>query len=255
MVTISTAWLNAWIASWVWPFIRVLAFMNTSAVFDNKGVPRRVRIGLAALIAILLAQVLPSPPPLSDSNAMLVLIQQLLVGVTLGFATKLIFAGFEMAGDFMGLQMGLAFAQFIDPQRNSPSPLIGSFLGVLASLIFLSINGHLLALAALVKTFELIPVGSNLDIINPNRIALMGGMIFAIALQIALPVLAALLTANVVLGILTRAAPAMNIMSIGFAITILTGMWVLWMGLPYLSTVFEQVILRVFEVPIFKGLR
>ena len=160
-----------------------------------------------------------------------------------------------MAGDFIGLQMGLAFAQFIDPQRNTQSPLIGSFLSVMASLIFLSINGHLLILAAISSTFDLLPVSIQMDTLDPKRIVLIGGILFTVALQIALPVLAALLTANIVLGILTRAAPQMNIMSIGFSITITTGLWVLVMSLPYLANVFEQTSLRILEVPIIQPMK
>ncbi len=255
MITLDSATLNAWIAAWIWPFIRVLALLNTAPVFDSKSISRKVRFGLTAMMAILLSGILPPPPTLSDTQAMLILAQQIMVGASLGFTLKLIFSGFDMAGDFIGLQMGLSFAQFIDPQRNSSSPLIGSLLSLIASLIFFSLNGHLMMLAAITKTFEMVPIGVDFSFLDAKRIVLIGGMLFAIALQIALPVLAALLTANVVLGILTRAAPQMNIMSIGFAVTLLTGFWVLWMSLPYFSGIFEQTVMRILQVPVINPTR
>eukprot|EP01030_Chromulinospumella_sphaerica_P014692 gene14692-14488_t len=117
--------------------------LATAPVFDNRTVQRRTRVGLAALIAILMMPLLPAPPVLSSAQAIPVLIQQILIGVAMGFSMRLVFAAFEMAGDLLGLQMGLAFAQFIDPARGTQTPLIGSFLGVLAMLTFLVIDGHL----------------------------------------------------------------------------------------------------------------
>ena len=224
--------------------------LATAPVFDNRTIQRRLRVGLAVLITVLTVPILPAPPPLSDNMALGVLIQQILIGVSMGFSMRLVFAAFEMAGDILGLQMGLAFAQFIDPQRGGQTPLIGSFLGILASLIFLSIDGHLLVITAVVKSFELLPVGANLDVINTQSIALAGNIMFGLALQMSLPVLTAILISNVVLGILARAAPQLNIMSIGFSITITVGLWVLWVSLPYFVAGFEDKINRILEISI-----
>jgi flagellar biosynthetic protein FliR len=251
MVTFSSAMIAKWLALWIWPFIRILSMLTSAPIFDNRSVPRRVRIGLAALVAMLVSPLIPQPPSLDNTQAIVVIAQQILVGVGLGFTLRLVFAAVEMAGDLLGLQMGLAFAQFIDPQRSTPSPLIGSYLVVLVSLAFLAINGHLLIIASIVKSFEIVPIGVTFDFLDAKRIVTIGSLLFSIGLQIGLPVVAALLTANVVLGILAKAAPSMNITSIGFAVTLLTGFWILWLGLPYLATLFEDIIMRILQVPIF----
>ncbi|MFN7834496.1 MAG: flagellar biosynthetic protein FliR [Burkholderiaceae bacterium] len=252
MVTISSAVIAQWLASWLWPFIRILALLSTAPVFENRAVTRRVRIALAALIAILLGPLLPVPPAMSDTQALIVLLQQIMIGISLGFTLRIIFTAIEMAGDLLGLQMGLAFAQFIDPQRAAPSPVLGSFLSILTSLAFLAADGHLMIIDALVKSFEIVPISASFDFLDTHRLASFGTLLFSIALQIALPVIAALLTANVVLGILAKAAPQMNITSVGFAVTLLAGFWILWMSLPYLSTVFEQTTLQVLQTQIWR---
>ncbi len=250
MVPINGEQLEIWIASFLWPFIRILAMLATAPVFDNRTVQRRTRVGLATLIAILMMPLLPAPPVLSSAQAIPVLIQQILVGVAMGFSMRLVFAAFEMAGDLLGLQMGLAFAQFIDPARGTQTPLIGSFLGVLAMLTFLVIDGHLLVIAAVVQSFELIPISANLSVVNSQSIALAGSIMFMLALQISLPVMAAVLISNIVLGILARAAPQLNVMSIGFSITIGVGLWILWVSLPYFIAGIDSAIGRLLSISV-----
>lgn len=250
MVPINGEQLEIWIASFLWPFIRILAMLATAPVFDNRTVQRRTRVGLAALIAILMIPLLPAPPVLSSAQAIPVLIQQILIGVAMGFSMRLVFAAFEMAGDLLGLQMGLAFAQFIDPARGMQTPLIGSFLGVLAMLTFLVIDGHLLVIAAVVQSFELIPISANLSVVNSQSIALAGSIMFMLALQISLPVMAAVLISNIVLGILARAAPQLNVMSIGFSITIGVGLWILWVSLPYFIAGIDSAIGRLLSISV-----
>jgi flagellar biosynthesis protein FliR len=250
MIPINGEQLEIWIASFLWPFIRILAMLATAPVFDNRTVQRRTRVGLAALIAILMMPILPAPPVLSSVQAIPVLIQQILIGVAMGFSMRLVFAAFEMAGDLLGLQMGLAFAQFIDPARGTQTPLIGSFLGVMASLVFLVIDGHLLVIAAVVQSFELIPVSANLTVVNSQNIAQAGSIMFMLALQISLPVMAAVLISNIVLGILARAAPQLNVMSIGFSITIGVGLWILWVSLPYFIAGIDGAIGRLLSISV-----
>ncbi|HEY1058324.1 MAG TPA: flagellar biosynthetic protein FliR [Limnobacter sp.] len=250
MIPLSSAQIELWVAAFIWPFIRILAMLSTAPVFDNRSINRRLRVGLAALIAILMMPLLPAPPTLTQAQALPVLLQQILIGVSMGFSMRLVFAAFEMAGDLLGLSMGLAFSQFIDPVRGGQSPLLGSFLGVLASLVFLAMDGHLLIIAAAVQSFQLIPVSGNLSVINPQNIASAGSIMFMLSLQIALPVLTAILICNIVLGILARAAPQLNIMSIGFSITITVGLWVLWVSLPYFISGIDGAIGRLLSISV-----
>ncbi|MDX1669543.1 MAG: flagellar biosynthetic protein FliR [Limnobacter sp.] len=253
MIPLNTEQLGIWIAAFLWPFLRILAMLSTAPVFDNRAVQRKVRVGLAAMIAIVLMQVLPPPPSINDALSLNLLLQQILIGAAMGFSMRLIFTAFEVAGDMLGLQMGLAFAQFIDPQKGGTTPLIGSYLSILASLVFLALDGHLLVIAAVVKSFELVPISANLDVVNANHIAMAGSIMFMLALQIAIPVLAALIISNVILGILARAAPQLNVMSIGFSITITAGIWVLWISMPYILGNFDSMIGRLLTVSVLKG--
>lgn len=252
MFLINSATILTFASAFVWPFIRILAMLSTAPVFNHRAVPRRVRVGLAMGIAIIVSPLLPPPVMLNDPRAMAVLFQQIAIGIAMGFSMRMIFSAFEVAGDLLGLQMGLAFAQFIDPQRSSPSPLIGSFLGLLASLAFFTLNGHLLVIAAIIKSFEIAPVADVFSHIRPERIAALGSLMFMLGLQIALPVITALMSANIMLGVLARAAPQLNIMSIGFAVTLLAGFYVLYLSLPFLSITFDQAILRTLEVPVLQ---
>lgn len=227
--------------------------LSVAPVFDHRVINMKTRIGLSAFLAMLIGMNIEQPPEISDAQAIAVLLQQIAVGLALGFSIKIVFAAFEMAGDFVGYQMGFAFAQFIDPNRGTSSPLLGGFLSILASLIFLSIDGHLMIISTLIKSFEVVPISANLDVIRPGSIAGAGVVMFNLALKLAMPVLATLLILNVVLGILTRASPQMNLMSIGFSITILGGLWLMLVTMPYFASSFEEAINRMLTVSVLKS--
>jgi len=253
MFTINGDALNLLIAAWVFPFVRIMAMLSTAPIYDQRSLPIQVRIGLSAIIALLLAQTLPQPVPINDPMTVAIIAQQILIGVALGFSMKIVFAAFQFAGDIIGLQMGLAFAQFVDPEKGSVSPLIGSFLTILASLIFLSMEGHLMLIDAVTKSFDVVPVGSPSSGVTFENIVLAGGMLFMLGLQIALPVVGALLVANLVLGILTKASPQMNLMSVGFSLTIAMGILVLSFSVPYMVSTFAEALTRVASVAILRA--
>lgn len=236
MLSVTSAQLAGWIAAFVWPFARVLALISVAPVLGHASIPARVKIGLAALIAVALAPALPPPPAnaFEDWNAINLLLAQTGIGLALGFTLRVIFAAFEMAGDLIGMEMGLSFATFVDPQNSSQTPLLGSFFGIVATLVFLSIDGHLRLLMALGDSFTLFPVGADALSHAPLReLARLGSELFRIGLHLALPVLTALLVCNLALGILTRAAPQLNLLSVGFPVTLLTGLWWLAHGMPW----------------------
>jgi flagellar biosynthetic protein FliR len=193
----------------------------------------------------MLVTVLVAPPagasvsPYSLPGVILI-VQQVAIGVTLGFVVQMAFAAVELAGDLIGLQMGLSFASFVDPQRGEPAPIVGSFLGVAAMLLFFAIDGHLALIGALAETFRTLPVHA---VAWPwlawHELATAGALVFAAGLQIALPVLAALILVNVALSVLTRAAPQLNLFAVGFPVTLLAGMLVLLLALPRLLPLVE----------------
>ncbi len=249
MLTIGSAELSAWLAAFLWPFARVLGLLIAAPLFGNPRFPLRVRLGLALLITVVVAPTLPPVPQVApDSLAGLgIFAQQLLIGLTMGFVVRLIFTAVEMAGELIGLQMGLGFAMFYDPQNAGQMPVIGQFLGVLATLIFLALNGHLLMLSALAESFRDLPVGMLPGQGRWLDIAGWGAGIFSAALLLAMPVIAALLTVNLALAALTRASPQLNVFAIGFPITLAVGFAALLLTLPWLSPAIESLLREAME--------
>lgn len=225
MISITTAQIDAWLAAFIFPLARILALISSSPLLGNKTVPRRIKVGLSVLLALLIAPTLDNLPQvaLSSPQGMLILAQQIIIGVAMGFTMQLIFTAVEMAGELAGMQMGLGFASFYDPIHASHTQIISQWMGIVASLIFLALNGHLFMIAGLANSFQTLPIGGMLSDKGIYGIVIWGGSIFAYALQFSLPLLAALLITNLGLGILTRAAPQLNLFAVGFPITLAIG--------------------------------
>ncbi|MDB5803646.1 MAG: fliR [Betaproteobacteria bacterium] len=238
MLSVTDAQLIAWVNAFLLPLARVLAMIATAPVLNHKSIPVTVKIGLGALIAALIAPTLPPLPNaiLLSWNGILVLLQQIGVGVAFGFTLQLIFSGIEFAGDLIGMQMGLSFATMMNPQSGMASPVTGTFLSIIASLVFLSIDGHLTMVAAISESFHAFPIGipSGGSALMARDLASMGGQVFSIALHLSLPVVAVLTICNLALGVMMRAAPQLNLMSIGFPISLLVGLWMMWICAPQL---------------------
>jgi flagellar biosynthetic protein FliR len=242
MISVTTAQLNAWLAAFAWPLARILALIASAPVIGNPGVPARVKIGLGLLLTILVAPLVPSPPGIDPASAsgLLILAQQVLIGLAMGFAMHVVFHAAEMAGELIGLQMGLGFATLYDASVPGFIPIIGQYLGIVVSLAFLAVDGHLLLLSALVESFQVLPLAPLSAPSGLRALVEWGGSIFSYSLALSLPLLAALLTTNLALGVLTRAAPQLNIFAVGFPLTILVGILVLALSLPYFAPVLER---------------
>lgn len=237
MITLTSVELNTWIASFLWPLTRILGLMSVAPLFGNVSVPARIKIGLGIMLAIIIAPTVPALPatdPMSMTG-LLILAQQLVIGMAMGFAMRVVFAGIEMAGEITGMTMGFGFASFFDPQTRARSSAISQFLALIMLMVYLATNLHLLVLSTLAQSFDLLPISSQF-IANEGlfQMVKLGGRVFSAGVQLSLPMVAALLIANVALGILTRAAPQLNIFGIGFPITIGVGLIMIGIVLPYL---------------------
>jgi flagellar biosynthetic protein FliR len=234
VLSFSDAELQLLFATYMWPFMRCLAMVQTAPVFSHRAIPQRVKLGLAIMLAVIIGPTVQSQAvidPFSGAGILMV-VQQFVVGAAIGFGLRVVFAAFELAGDLMGLQMGLGFASFLDPARNAPSPVLATFLMLTATLVFMSIDGHLTLIVTLVESFNTIPVGpSPLASIDWMRMAGLGSLVFSSGLQLALPVMGSVLMLNIALGFISRSAPQLSIFNIGFAITLLAGMGALWVSL------------------------
>ena len=250
MLTFTEAQLTQWIAPLLWPFLRALALFTALPVLGGRSVPTRVRIALAAFIAIAAQPTLPEAPTvaLDSPQALMLVAQQLVIGLSLGFAVRLVFAAVEFAGEIIGLQMGLNFAGFFDPVSAGTATASSRFFGTTVAWLFIVANGHLLVIAALVHSFSAFPIGPEpfafLREAAPHR---WGAEIFSTGLWIALPLITMLLFVNLVLGAISRVAPQINIFAIGFPVTLGVGLLGLLLTLPALTTPFTMTLERLLE--------
>lgn len=250
MLTFSEAQILAWITPLLWPFLRTLALLGSLPVFSQRAVPMRVKIGLAGFIALAAQPSLPAFPvvPLDSPAAFMAVVQQLLVGVTLGFAVRLVFAAVELGGELIGLQMGLNFAGFFDPATASQGTASGRLFGTLVAFVFVLGNGHLMLIQAVVRSFEVFQVGDTplafLHQLQPQR---WGAEVFMLGLWIALPLVGMLLFVNLVLGVISRVAPQISVFSVGFPITLSVGLIGMLLTLPLMEQPFSAALLRLVE--------
>lgn len=227
MISFSQDQLVAWMSPLLWPFVRALALFMAAPVLSSRAVPARAKIGLAFLVALGCQASLSGQPVvgLDSPQALAVLLQQIFIGLAIGFAVRIVFASVELAGELMGLQMGLSFASFFDPVSNAQVSAIARLFTILVTLMFVAVNGHLLLVVALVNSFQVFPVDAGvMQAAGQLQIHRLGAELFSTALWIALPMIALMLFVNLTLGIISRIAPQINIFAIGFPVTLAMGM-------------------------------
>jgi len=235
MITITSAELNAIIATLAFPMARVLALLAASPPFNNASLPTRIRLicGLAVTAAIA-----PGLEPLTtvepaSGMGLLILAEQMLIGYAMGFSLRLVFSAIDLAGNALSMQMGLGFATTYDPTSSSQTPVISEFIGVLSLLVFLAIDGHLMVLSTLVESFRVLPIGVLPHKASWANMANAGATVFSAGLLLALPIVVTLLITNTAIAVLGRVAPQLNIIVIGFPVTITIGFVALYVCLPY----------------------
>lgn len=222
----------------LWPMLRASAFVAVAPVLGSRNVTPRARITLAVALALLLVAVLPSPPPLPAFSAdwWLTALQQVVVGLAIGFVFLLVFEAVSLGAEAISVAAGLSFAQMTDPLRGTSSGVLAAFMNTIAILVFLAMDGHLQLVDALATSFLLFPVGTALpggaDLVRWLDFSV---IIFTGAAQVALPVMTALLATNLALGLVSRAAPSLNLFAIGFPASLLLVLVALWAWLPAIS--------------------
>jgi flagellar biosynthetic protein FliR len=248
MIGFDEAQILQWVLPLLWPLLRVLGLFTAAPVLSMRVIPIRVRVGLAALV-VLCAQ--PSLPPMPmvalDSPAALAMVaQQVVIGLTIGFAARVVFTSIEFAGELIGLQMGLNFASFFDATSGSQVTATARFFNTMAAWLFVVINGHLLLTVVVVESFQRFPVSDHpLDLLLQIQPQVWGADLFRYGLWIALPTITMLTFVNLVLGLISRVAQQLQIFSIGFAITISVGLFGLLVTLPMLQSPMLAVLERL----------
>ena len=252
--------LSVWLVAFLWPFVRMLALISTAPVFSEKAVPRTVKVGLALLLAVAIAPTLGTLPavPLVSAAGLWILLQQILIGAAMGFSMKMVFAMVQAAGEYVGLQMGLSFASFFDPTSGGQTMVLARLLNVIAMLLFLAVDGHLVLIEALAESFHTLPIAdAPLAAGGWFLLVTAGGQIFLGGLILALPLIATLLTLNLAMGILNRVSPQFSIFAVGFPITLLAGIAMLQVLMQYMGPFLEPRFAAgfVFTQEFLQGLR
>lgn len=227
--------ISAWIGSYLWPLFRIGAALGAVPVIGTRMVPIKIRLGLALAVTFVVVPVIPPAPaidPLSVSGA-LVSLQQILIGTAMGFTLHMVFGAFVHAGQTVAMQMGLGFASMVDPQHGVQVPMVSQFYVILVTLTFLVLDGHLAMIEMVAGSFRSMPIGSTgMAVAGLWQLVAWGGDMFAGALHVALPAVASLLVVNLAFGVMTRAAPQLNIFAVGFPVTLIMGFAVLLWVLP-----------------------
>ena len=237
--------LFSWLQQYFWTFARIGGVFMSAPVLGGRLVPARIRLILALVLTLMLAPLTSPAPALELFSAawFLTLLQQLLIGVAIGFVLQIAFEAVMLGGEMIAYSMGLSFAQVNDPVRNTAAPLTGQFLIIVASLLFLAGGGHLLLVRLIADSLQSLPPGTaGIGAEGFGAIARFGGEIFAGGLRIALPAVIALLLVNLAFGVMSRASPALNVQSVGFPLSLLAGLWLLQLSLPNLQVVFADVL-------------
>lgn len=233
MLELSDAQISSWVASFILPLFRVTAVLMTMPVFGTTLLPARVRLYFALAITVVIAPGLPPMPEVHalDLSALLLIAEQVIIGALFGLSLQLFFQIFVVAGQIVAIQMGMAFASMVDPANGVNVAVIGQFLTMLVTLLFLAINGHLVVFEVLTESFTTLPVGSGLLVNHFWDLAGRLSWVLGAALLLVLPAITALLVVNIAFGVMTRAAPQLNIFSIGFPLTLVLGLGIFWITL------------------------
>lgn len=240
-----------YLASFIWPFFRVSSMFITVPVFSVKTVPAPVRVLAGLLITLVILPTLPPMPAIDvfSPQGWLVTIQQIALGMSAGFILQMVFSFMLFAGQTIAYSMGLGFASLVDPATGVQVPVIAQLFVISASLLFLTVDGHLLLIEMLAQSFHTLPVATlGMEKADLWRIVAWSSQIFAGGVLLALPVMATLLFVNISFGVASKAAPQLQIFGVGFPITILLGMVLIWIGLPTMLEGFTDMLHESFTL-------
>ena len=210
------------LATYIWPFVRIGAFVMVMPVIGSSFVPARVRLLLAVVLTAVIAPVIPTTATTEVLSAagLVTVIQEIAIGATMGFLVQLVFDAIALGGQVIGMSMGLGFAVFLDRARGVNMPVLGQLFLMLGMLVFLTMDGHLALISLLAESFTSLPISvRGLDATMLGDVLLFTGQMFVFALRIALPAITAILVVNLAFGVMSRAAPTLNLFAIGFPVT------------------------------------
>lgn len=241
-MTIELAALIHWLSGMFWALARVSGFCMAAPIFNATVVPTRIRVAIVLVLTMVLSPLAPTQMDLLSGSGVATMAMQLLIGSSIGFVLQLVFQAVSYGGILIGQSMGLGFAELISPTSNTSVPVLGQFYMVMASLLFLAMDGHLQVIALLADSLRSLPPGvTGVDGKSLWTIVMAGGDLFAGALRVALPAMTALLLVNIGFAATSRASPAMNLFAVGFPISICMGFIALWLAMRGMATAYSAL--------------
>lgn len=235
--------IASWVSHFMWPLIRISSFFVIVPVLGARLVPARIRMGLALVITITVYPLLPDMPLLEavDLATFIIIFEQVIIGTTLGFLVFVVLQIFILAGQMISMQMGLGFASMVDPANGVSVAVLSQWYQVLVTLVYLALNGHLLTLQVVIDSFYTLPIGQGMFTTGSwMLLAEFGAWLFRASLMLALPAISALLLVNISFGVMTRAAPQLNVFALGFPVTMLGGLVVVWVSYSAAADLVQQ---------------
>jgi len=234
-------------ALYILPFARLSGFLMTLSVIGSRNISARFRVLLALSITALIVPVIPATQAVSlfSAESFLLIIEQTLIGIALGFVSRLLLETFVIGAQVIAMQSGLGFASLVDPANGNSVPALGQFFLMLTTLLFLAVDGHLVMTRLVVESFTSFPIGSSYNISEMFlQLVQWSKWIFAAALIMSVVAIASLLIVNLSFGVMTRAAPQINVFAVGFPLTMVTGLILVWLTLAYFVPHFEAQMSR-----------
>lgn len=246
---INVAEFTSFIGAFMWSLFRIAALVATAPVLGSRTVPAKVKLGIAIALTLVIVPVIPAPPsvePLSAA-ALLITIQQIVIGAAMGLALQFVFTMFVIGGQVIAYQMGLGFAQMVDPQSGTQVPVVSQFYIIVITLLFFTLDGHLALIRVVADSFISLPIGeTGLSRDSLWSLITWSGNMYLAGVHIALPAVASLLLVNFTFAVVTRSAPQFNIFSIGFPITIIMGLFVIMLTVTTILPQFTRQLSAVF---------
>lgn len=237
--------LLAYLASFVWPFFRVSSMFITIPVFSISAVPANLRVMISLLITLVILPTLPAMPAIElfSFQGWMISIQQLALGLTAGFILQMVFSIMLFTGQTIAYSMGLGFASMVDPATGVQVPVVAQLFVITSSLLFLAVDGHLLLIEMMAQSFATLPVAMvGLGKADLWQVVSWSSQIFAGGVLLALPIMVTLLFVSISFGIASKAAPQLQLFGVGFPITILMGMVLIWISLSGILEGFAEML-------------
>jgi flagellar biosynthetic protein FliR len=241
--------ISSWVSRWFWPFTRIAGFFMVMPLFGTRLVTNRIRLILALATTAVIAPILPPMPVMEGVGleTMIIVAQQLLIGIALGFALEVLMQIFILAGQMVAMQTGLGMAQMVDPSNGVNVAVVAQWFLIFVNLLFISLNGHLIAIEILADSFFTLPIGSGgLSGETLMALAKLAKWMFAAAIVLALPAVASMLVVNIAFGVMARLAPQLNIFAVGFPVTMMLGLIVIWITFSGFGVQFQGLLAELF---------